>query len=50
MGVIFCEKECEIKKKKIYCAHFDPNKKRKKKTIENLSSKISRKSQKKIDD
>ena len=45
---MFCEKECEIKKKKNYCAHFDPNKKRK--TIENLSSKISRKSQKKIDD
>jgi len=47
MGVIFCEKECEIKKKKTIVPTLIQIRKEKK-TIENLSSKISRKSQKKL--
>jgi len=48
MGVIFCEKEFEIKKKKNYCAHFDPNKKRKK-LLKIYRQKFQEKAQK-IDD
>ena len=48
MGVMFCEKECEIKKKKNYCAHFDPNKKRKKKLLKIYRQKFQEKAKKKL--